>query len=282
MEDRKEPRSYYSRWLILGGIIIIASFLINKFILETTKLDVSVEPQSLYPDGKSSVTVKLVPLNALNFRAPFVHPKFVCTIEDGADKVTITYSSDSTSIQVHAKYESGAVTLLLKTNIFLLPVSVTIPIEKQVADSDHDGYPDATELTSEEDKMNFRRWFTSIAESQFYQIDPAWREKDRDCAGLLRFAYREALRTHDQNWFNHRSYLVDANIPDVKKYRYPSVPLLGVNIFRVKSGEFSENDLHTKDTVFSPFAEATLLKNHSFFLSVGMSGKRCPAMLFFI
>src|SRR5688572_28825142 len=40
----------------------------------------------------------------------------------------------------------------------------------ETADSDHDGIPDFAELRTFEDRESFRRWFTAIAEVQFYQL----------------------------------------------------------------------------------------------------------------
>src|SRR5262249_46480263 len=67
-------------------------------------------------------------------------------------------------------------------------------------DSDNDGIPDVEELRSFQDRDNFRRWFTAIAETQFYQLSDQWKAEQRDCAGLVRFAMREALRRHDRPW----------------------------------------------------------------------------------
>src|SRR5688572_17043573 len=61
-------------------------------------------------------------------------------------------------------------------------------------DADHDGIPDAAELQSFMDRENFRKWFTLIAEGQFYYLSAQWNAEQRDCAGLVRFAWREALR----------------------------------------------------------------------------------------
>src|ERR1043165_5756258 len=53
-------------------------------------------------------------------------------------------------------------------------------------DSDNDGIPDFAELRTFEDRENFRRWFTAIAETQFYQLSEQWKREQRDCAGLVR------------------------------------------------------------------------------------------------
>src|SRR3989440_4943069 len=71
----------------------------------------------------------------------------------------------------------------------------------ELVDSDNDGIPDVIELRTYQDRDAFKRWFTAIAETQFYQLSDQWNAEQRDCAGLVRFATREALRKHDRIWF---------------------------------------------------------------------------------
>ncbi|MCA1606970.1 MAG: DUF1175 domain-containing protein, partial [Acidobacteria bacterium] len=82
-------------------------------------------------------------------------------------------------------------------------------------DSDNDGIPDAAELQSFMDRENFRKWFTLIAEGQFYNLSAHWNAEQRDCAGLVRFAWREALRRHDRLWFQKMGPGYTAIAPDV-------------------------------------------------------------------
>jgi len=126
-------------------------------------------------------------------------------------------------------------------------------------DLDADGFPDACELVSEQDRRNFRRWFVSIAQSQIHKPDPAWRKDDRDCAGFIRFAYREALKRHDSEWLRNRPFLVDVAIPDVGKYNYPAMPFVQSRIFRTGQGRFSTVDL--SDTTFMVTATASKLRS---------------------
>lgn len=130
-----------------------------------------------------------------------------------------------------------------------------------LSDFDADGFPDVAELQDEQDRRNFRRWFVSLAESQLYKADPAWRADDHDCAGLIRFAYREALKQHDSNWLRSKPFLLDAAIPDVRKYNYPKVPLLKTKIFRTREGEFRETDL--ADTTFAVTAMAAKMRSYN-------------------
>ena len=59
-----------------------------------------------------------------------------------------------------------------------------------------DGTPDFLRLHDPADRIAFRRWFTFLAEAQYFRGRALPAEID-DCAALLRFAYREALRPHD-------------------------------------------------------------------------------------
>jgi uncharacterized protein YfaT (DUF1175 family) len=49
-------------------------------------------------------------------------------------------------------------------------------------------------LTGEVERSRFAERFAAVAAAQARRIDPRWEPSQRDCAGLLRFAYREALR----------------------------------------------------------------------------------------
>jgi uncharacterized protein len=52
----------------------------------------------------------------------------------------------------------------------------------------------------EGDGEAFRAWFVAILERQLDGPSPAWEPAQRDCAGLLRFAFREAWGPHDAAW----------------------------------------------------------------------------------
>lgn len=143
------------------------------------------------------------------------------------------------------------------------PSSATSSAAFVWADSDNDGMPDAAELLSSDDRASFRRWFAHIAEMQFYEPSRAWNEDQRDCAGLVRFAWREALRRHDRIWFqsiSNGSEGYEAVAPDVKAYNLEHGPL-GGKIFRADFGSFKETDL--AQNKFSEFADARTLKNYN-------------------
>ena len=148
----------------------------------------------------------------------------------------------------------------------------------QTVDMDHDGLPDISELRSFNDRENFRRWFTTIAEMQFYKMDDEWNPEQRDCAGLVRFAWRESLRTHDRSWFQRIAEDYRFVAPDV------SVKLgmepLGEKLFRTAPGNYGANDVAAGK--FSEFADAQTLKSlNATFVSRDRDEARPGDLLFF-
>lgn len=128
----------------------------------------------------------------------------------------------------------------------------------ELVDSDNDGIPDLIELRSFQDRDSFRRWFTAIAETQFYQLSDQWNAEQRDCAGLARFAIREALRRHDRIWFQKMGPAYQSVAPDVKSFNLDHNQF-GEKIFRTNFGSFAETDI--RNGRFSEFADARTLKN---------------------
>jgi uncharacterized protein YfaT (DUF1175 family) len=126
-----------------------------------------------------------------------------------------------------------------------------------LADGDyyHDGTPDFMRLTNEGDRAAFRHWFTLLAEYQAVHSDRLAPEIT-DCAALLRYAYREAMRHHDSAWALSSQVEQLLAGSDIQKYTFPYTPL-GPRLFRVKEGTFSSVDL--TDGTFAEFADANTL-----------------------
>lgn len=165
------------------------------------------------------------------------------------------------------------------------PDSISPAAEKASAsqaafsDSDSDGIPDRAELRSFDDRSNFRRWFAAIAELQFYGVSGEWTQEQRDCAGLVRFSLREALRTHDRPWFQRVGARYESIAPDVRAYRLTD-GVLGERLFRTDYGSFKEDDL--TGAKFSEFADARTLKNYnSVFISRDRREAQPGDLLFF-
>ena len=151
--------------------------------------------------------------------------------------------------------------------------------ETRWLDSDSDGVPDVAELHTFQDRDSFRRWFTAIAEMQFYQLSEQWNAGQRDCAGLVRFAMREALRRHDRAWFQRMGPNYETVAPDVAGFDLDHNPL-DERIFRTDFGSFRQSDLN--DGRFSEFADGRALKNfNSIFVSRDRREAQTGDLLFF-
>jgi len=145
-------------------------------------------------------------------------------------------------------------------------------------DSIGDGTPDFLRLHDPADRAAFRRWFTLLAEAQYYRNGTLPTEID-DCAALLRFSYREALRPHDAAWAQAMALPAPASSSDIQQYQFPFTPL-GAAIFRVHTGSFEPTDL--REGAFAEFADAqTLWRRNTFFVSRELNRARPGDLLFF-
>jgi uncharacterized protein YfaT (DUF1175 family) len=142
-----------------------------------------------------------------------------------------------------------------------------------------DGLPDTARLDSEQDREDFVRWVTYLAELQYYRPAPEAHEEIDDCAALVRFAYRNALAPHTAAWRHSMNLSYDPGFKDIMKFVYPEWPL-GRGLFRVQPGPFVPYDIDRG--AFGEFADAgTLLHYNSFFISRNIRAARPGDLLFY-
>lgn len=141
-----------------------------------------------------------------------------------------------------------------------------------------DGTPDFLRLTDPADRAAFRRWFTAIAEFQTMRQRVDVPAEIVDCASLLRYAYREALRRHDGQWFAATGMEVAAPPGEIRAWHYPDSPL-GLGLFRVTPGSFEPGD--AANGAFAQFADAkTLVERNAYRISRDV-GAALPGDLLF-
>lgn len=153
----------------------------------------------------------------------------------------------------------------------------------ELSDSFGDGTPDFLRLHSSQDRRAFRAWFTAIADQQADLRPDRLPPEIADCAALLRYAYREALRAHDDRWLEEREQLGEtgslAAMASVGQYHYPQTPL-GAALFRVTPGPFVEADLSNGS--FLQFADAkTLMERNTYRVGRDLRAARPGDLYFF-
>ena len=207
---------------------------------------VRLEPLRLVADGYDTAT--------LTFRAAqrpriSVDPPYAASVEDAGDS----------SARIRAGVLPGPVHVRVAfpgSPAVTFELSATLP----AADTFEDGTPDFLRLDDGRDRLAFRRWFTFLAETQYFQA-PAARPADiDDCAALIRYAYRETLRVHETGWAEAARVPLVPSFDPPRKYRYPYTPL-GAALFRVRPGPFDPADLSSG--AFAQFADAQTLRRYN-------------------
>jgi uncharacterized protein len=143
----------------------------------------------------------------------------------------------------------------------------------------NDGTPDFLRLTDPADQAAFRQWFTAIADYQAIRPRAEVPPEITDCASLLRYAYREALKRHDDTWFASTGIEVAALPGEIRAWRYPETPL-GAALFRVRTGPFTAAD--AANGAFAQFADArTLVERNAHLVSRDILAAQPGDLLFY-
>ena len=146
------------------------------------------------------------------------------------------------------------------------------------SDSFGDGMPDALRLHSAEDRSAFRQWFWRLAEMQAELPEAEKAGEIQDCAALLRYSYREALKSHDSDWAEGQ-HVGDVAFESVHQWRYPDT-MLGTGLFRVRPGPFVAGD--ERNGAFAQFADAhALMAWNTYLVGRNIRAARPGDLIFF-
>ncbi|MGD0097284.1 MAG: DUF1175 family protein [Terracidiphilus sp.] len=142
-----------------------------------------------------------------------------------------------------------------------------------------DGTPNFLRLTDPADQAAFRRWFALIADYQAIRPKAKIPPEITDCASLLRFSYREALKRHNDSWFQTTGIEVIAPPGEIRAWHYPDTPL-GASLFRVRPGGFVAAD--ATNGAFAQFADAkALVERNAYLVSRDVHQAQTGDLLFF-
>jgi uncharacterized protein YfaT (DUF1175 family) len=89
-------------------------------------------------------------------------------------------------------------------------------------------------LADDTDRAAFASWFVFLADAEFYRPTP----DVTDCAGLVRHAFREALRAHTPEWIRQANLPLAPGYPDVRRAPHPGPD--GWPLFRVPGDRYAE------------------------------------------
>lgn len=220
-------------------------------------------PGTLAADGFSTAT--------LAFRSGSAVREPVVEVVEGRRRVSVesvTAEGRSLRAVVRAGVWPGTVVIEARARN-LKPARVSLDLTPDLADADGDGTPDCLRLDDEADRRAFAEWFTFLAEAQYYLAPGSVPAEIVDCAALIRFAYREALREHDGGWAEDLDLPSVPKVAGVRKYQYPYT-LTGASLFRVRPGPMKPDDADNGG--FAEFADAeTLMRRNTFLIGRDVS-----------
>jgi uncharacterized protein YfaT (DUF1175 family) len=202
----------------------------------------SIQPTHLLADGVDTATLTIDS-----------GPRPAITIVENPHSAVIE-EIERSGRQWHARIRAGINPGRIALRIQLpglAPAFAGLTLTPVAADTFEDGTPDFLRLDDDHDRQSFRGWFTWLAEAQYFQPAAARPVEISDCAALVRYAYREALRVHESGWAEAARLPVAPSFPPIAKYQYPYTPL-GAALFRVREGPF--------DSSFAQFADAQTLR----------------------
>jgi hypothetical protein len=115
--------------MILTGVIIIVFIGIYYFLYNIYEVKVEVQPKYLYADSNSTVEIKVIPVNALGFRAIFRNTKSKFEIIEGASMIKIIYEDNESSIlKIKSTGSEGKVGIKIFNSHSLFPQYIEIPV----------------------------------------------------------------------------------------------------------------------------------------------------------
>lgn len=267
---RGVPR-WFAVLAVLAVVAVVCAFTVHR-ALTPVALMAQLSAATIPADGFSSTQLTIHSLNGRELRGLQVE---VETPHQLALE-SLSVASDLATATLRAGVMPGDAKLRITAPGFV-PQEVALITTSVTTDDVGDGTPDFLRLHDPADRLAFRRWFTLLAESQYYRDKP--QPEIDDCAALLRYAYREALREHDAAWAHAVALPAAASSGNVQQYQYPYTPL-GAELFRVRGGPFAPNDL--RNGAFAEFADAqTLWRHDTFRVARDLAWARPGDLLFF-
>jgi uncharacterized protein YfaT (DUF1175 family) len=226
---------------------------------------ITLEPVRLLADGYDTA---ILTFHSAQRPRITIDPSYAATVENATDSTT-RIRAGVLPAQIHVRVEFPN----------FPPATLQLATSLAAADTFQDGTPDFLRLDDDRDRLAFRRWFTFLAETQYFQAPDARPAEINDCAALIRYAYRETFRAHDAGWAEAAGVPVVPAFDPPGKYHYPYTPL-AAELFRVRAGPLAPGDFSSG--AFAQFADAqTLRRFNTHFLTRDLTRAKSGDLLFF-
>jgi uncharacterized protein len=255
---------------VVIAVIALAAFALTR--RPAPALHASLTPTQLLADGSDFATLDI---------SATTRPRIVIR---GNPHIAVATQPEPHgplwTAEIHAGVLPGAVQVRVEIP-GALPALLVLSTTLAARDSLDDGTPDFLRLDTPRARSAFRRWFTFLAEAQYFQPPESRPAEIDDCAALIRYAYRESLRAHDSGWAAAARLPLVPAFESPGKYEYPFTPL-GAALFRVAPGPFRARDLAVPSAAFAQFADAkTLWRYNTHLVSRDLSRAEPGDILFF-
>src|ERR1039458_1826868 len=204
---------------------------------------ITLQPARLLADGYDTATLTF---HSAGRPRITIDPSYAATVENVGDS-TACIRAGVLPAQIHVRVEFPG----------FPPAMLQLATSLTVADTFQDGTPDFLRLDDDRDRLAFRRWFTFLAETQYFQAPDARPPEIKDWAALVRSAYREPPRAHGAGWAEAGSVPIVPAFDPPGKYHYPYTPL-AAGLFRVRAGPLAPGDFSSG--AFAQFADAQTLR----------------------
>lgn len=111
-------------------MVLIAALFGYQYIFGIYEVTYSVDGKVMFADNTSSSTIKVVPINAFGWKAPFRSSSTEFSIIEGNELVQVIENNSSEGVLVlKAKNVPGKVVIHIKSEHSLLPSNIEITIE---------------------------------------------------------------------------------------------------------------------------------------------------------
>ncbi len=116
-------------YIIAGIFIILALIFSFLYIFNIYEVNYTINPQSLYADSESIITISSKPVNAFGWRASLRVAPADFKIKEGNDLVDIISEDNNNGVLIlKAKNNPGKIVLYVKSKYALFPSSIEINI----------------------------------------------------------------------------------------------------------------------------------------------------------